>query len=752
MHTLEGCSEQGVVVERPALWIFLLFFCSGVPALIYQIVWQRSLFAIYGLNTEAVTVDVSAFMLGLGVGSLIGGAISRSRQGTLIGIFASAELGTAVFGFFSLRLFHRVGELTVGASPFTTALITISLLLLPTVLMGLTLPLLVEYLARSLTNVGVSVGGLYFVNTLGSGAACFLASTWLMEYFGQSGSVRFAASINVCVAAGALLYKIRIRPQRNHEFGFERTRELSSAGNDFLPFWLALACAIFGGFAALSYEILWYRLLGFALADTAAVFASLLGAYLFGIALGARFAERFSRTHAGTAAILRLSTILFASGLCAFMVAPASGLLLHFGSHLKLQGSWPVNLAIFILIGFAAWFFGATFPLIAHVSVDSQQAGAELSYLYAANIAGSTIGTLSVGFVLLDQFSLFQISLGLFVASILFSATVAGARSSGVSVLTWILPVAVFCGLLLVLVRPIFDTIYDRVLFKNGYPEQHFQRVVQNRSGIVGVTPDGTLFGGGVYDGRFSVDLLHDVNIILRPYALSAFHSAPHRVLMIGLGSGSWAQVLANHPQVEQLTIVEINPGYLQLIPQYRVVASLLQNRKAEIVIDDGRRWLLRNPEKKFDVVVMNTSFYWRNHSSDLLSVEFLQIVRQHLKPGGVFFYNTTRSDDVVATALSVYPYALRVSSGLAVSDSEIVLNRVRWRSVLLSYRIDGQPVVDEKDPQQVRDLDQIVNIKDGPPGQDWNSIESNEELRERISGRTIITDDNMGLEWRQAK
>ncbi|MBZ5585763.1 MAG: hypothetical protein LAQ30_26930 [Acidobacteriia bacterium] len=106
------------------------------------------------------------------------------------------------------------------------------------------------------------------------------------------------------------------------------------------------------------------------------------------------------------------------------------------------------------------------------------------------------------------------------------------------------------------------------------------------------MTPDGTVYGGAIYDGRFSVSLVDDRNIIARAYALSAFHPAPKDVLMIGLASGSWAQVVANHPQVEKLTLVEINPGYLNLIPHHPEVASLLHNPKVDIVIDDGRRWL----------------------------------------------------------------------------------------------------------------------------------------------------------------
>jgi spermidine synthase len=119
---------------------------------------------------------------------------------------------------------------------------------------------------------------------------------------------------------------------------------------------------------------------------------------------------------------------------------------------------------------------------------------------------------------------------------------------------------------------------------------------------------------------------------------------------MIGLGSGSWAQVVANQPHVEQLTVVEINPGYLKLIPQYPAVASLLGNPRVRIIIDDGRRWLVRSPGQRFDAIVMNTTLHWRNHVSNLLSVDFLRLARQHLNLGGVLFYNITGSEDAMAT------------------------------------------------------------------------------------------------------
>jgi predicted membrane-bound spermidine synthase len=730
----------------------LLFFCSGFPALIYQIVWQRALFAILGLNIESVTIVVSGFMLGLGLGNLLGGWLSSSRRLAPVKLFATAELFTGIVGIASLKLFHRIAEFTTGRPPLETGLVGFLVIALSTLLMGTTLPLLVEYSVRSSHNVGYSVGGLYFANCLGSGFACFLAAGFLMRYLGQSGSVRFAALLNGLVAIGALSYDLDWRLPKNDEAG--RAYETGVDGtHSLLPYSLALCCAAFSGFAALSYEIIWYRMLVFGLGDTAAAFASLLGAYLFGLALGSRRAERYSQSHPPENAVRRLSAILLASAMFAFAVAPLSTLALRFTSSDHVGSRWPGSI-ILLLVCAGAGFFGATFPLVAHVSVNpTRRAGASISYLYAANILGSTLGALVVGYILMDHLSAYQISMLLLLGGTLLAVAVSGVAHSLVGLplrrkFRFALPVVAML-LMIVAAQPLSSTMYDRLLFKNKFPGSHFQQVIENRSGVIGVTADGVVYGGGVYDGRFNVDLLHDINIIIRPYALSALHPAPHRVLMIGLGSGSWAQVIANHPQVEGLTVIEINPGYLKLIPEHPSVATLLRNPKVHVVIDDGRRWLLRNPQARFDAILMNTSFYWRNHSSNLLSAEILQIVRRNLEPGGVLFYNTTGSEDAIATALTVYPYGLRVVNSLAVSDSPLVFDRSRWKAVLLNYVIDGKQVIDTNDPKQLQKLDEIVGIPEDPTGRSLNSVENNNQLRSRLLKRLIITDDNMGLEWR---
>jgi MFS family permease len=181
-------------------WIYyLLFFLSGFPALLYQIVWQRTLFTLFGTNVESVTLVVTVFMLGLGLGSLVGGVVSARKNVRLLAAFGAAELCVGAFGAGSLGLFHRVASFTAGRSLAETGVVAFCLLLVPTLLMGSTLPLLSEHFVRRTGNVGESVGLLYGVNTLGSGLACLVAALFLMHALGERGSVWVAVCLNLVV-------------------------------------------------------------------------------------------------------------------------------------------------------------------------------------------------------------------------------------------------------------------------------------------------------------------------------------------------------------------------------------------------------------------------------------------------------------------------------------------------------------------------------------------------------------------------
>jgi spermidine synthase len=126
------------------------------------------------------------------------------------------------------------------------------------------------------------------------------------------------------------------------------------------------------------------------------------------------------------------------------------------------------------------------------------------------------------------------------------------------------------------------------------------------------------------------------------------------------------------HPQLDELVVVEINPGYLKLIPLYPVVSGLLANPRVKIVIDDGRRWLRNHRGQGFDVVIMNTTFHWRSFASNVLSVEFLRLAGSVLNTGGIVMFNATGSSEVHRTAALAFPNAMRFANLMVGSRDRI--------------------------------------------------------------------------------
>jgi spermidine synthase len=213
-----------------------------------------------------------------------------------------------------------------------------------------------------------------------------------------------------------------------------------------------------------------------------------------------------------------------------------------------------------------------------------------------------------------------------------------------------------------------------------------------------------------------------------------------------------WAQVIASNPDVASLTIVEINPGYLTLIADAPEVASVLTNPKVTIVTDDGRRWLRANPRRRFDAIVSNSTFHFRANASNLLSTEFLALVKAHLNPGGIFFYNTTDSDRVQRTGCLAFAHGARFVNHLVVSEMPIAWDFARWRRTLESYRIDGRAVLDPAHAPDRAELDRLISWKASRTpnvarDRQW-PIETCPDILARTAGRRPVTDDNMGTEW----
>jgi spermidine synthase len=737
MATADLSSVRKPAVRSDSLsFYYLLFFLSGFPALLYQIVWQRALFTLYGVNIESVTMIVTVFMLGLGLGSLAGGRLSSLPSVRPLVAFGAIEVSIGLFGAASLWIFHRVGALTAGRSTFATGLCAFGLLLIPTLLMGSTLPLLVEHVVRTTGNVGESVGSLYAVNTFGSAVACLGAAVVLMGAFGESGVVDLAFCFNLLVGAAAVAVATRnaaLPPNLPSQ---------SWASGETIPLWIGVLLAGVIGFIALAYEIIWYRVFSFATGGKASAFALLLAFYLVGIAIGSLIVqnackEKLDRNLSKT--LWSAACVVLLGSISAFLLGPAvARTVVHI----------PFGFTFcFVLV--SAGLLGSGFPLLAHATIASGSgAGKGISYLYLSNIIGSAFGSFLVGFVILNYWSTRATSTLLLTLGVAAFLTLALLSKAKAGQLTIAATCAAICVALVWASRPIYSGMYERLLNKRDYIlGRQFVAFVENRSGEIAVDRDGIVYGGGVYDGRFNTDLVTDTNGIFRAFAIAGMHPAPSEMLIIGLSSGSWAQVVANNPAVKDITIVEINPGYTPLIAKQKEVQSLLSNSKVHIVIDDGRRWLVSHPDRKFDFILMNTTHYWRANASNLLSREFLGLIRAHLKPGGIEYYNTTWSENALATGVAAFPYSLRVSNFLAVSDSPIIFERAAWRQKLVDYSIDGHPVFDLSLPLNRRRLEEVLSVADRSTDPHRGS-ESRSDMQKRLKNTSIITDDNMGTEW----
>ena len=202
---LPSAANDGAIAVRPArsleAGLAAVFFLSGVAALVYQIAWQRLLFVSFGIDIESVTIVVSTFMLGLGIGALAGGAFADRFPTRLVAAFAVFELGIGLFGFVSADAIAAVAAGFSLAPRAVVAAANFVVLLVPTSLMGATLPVLAAAAVRRHGGVGRAIGRLYFANTMGAAAGALFLGMGAFAWIGLSEAIAMAASINLAVAA-----------------------------------------------------------------------------------------------------------------------------------------------------------------------------------------------------------------------------------------------------------------------------------------------------------------------------------------------------------------------------------------------------------------------------------------------------------------------------------------------------------------------------------------------------------------------
>lgn len=520
-----------------------------------------------------------------------------------------------------------------------------------------------------------------------------------------------------------------------------------------MRFSTALVLVALTGFTALSHEICWARLYSFLSASRAWAFAGMLCAYLLGLALGSlwsiRFQERYQDSGSGAQSAIAGKLVLAAAA-AGFLLPPVV--------------SWlavpvPYTLTLVLVIGASA-LLGTLLPLICHFAVPPDaRVGARLSRLYLANIAGSGAGSLLTGFVLMEHLPMRWIVFLLVVLSAVIHVLLHPAGAERRRALT---RAGVLTAAAAALTPVLYWQFWERLQYKSEWgPDKKFAEVVESRSGVITVDQENYIYGGGVYDGVIEVSPAINPWLV-RAYAIAAYHPAPEDVLMIGLSGGSWAQIVAALPSVKRLTVVEINRAYLEVIRRHPVVSSLLDNPKVEIVIDDGRRWMEYNRDRRFDAILMNTTHHWREFASNLLSREFLQLAGSRLKPGGFFEFNTTDSLRAARTALDLFPDVQLLLNFAVVSHEPLVWDNARFRDALDSWRIDGKPVLnpDVEPDRTVRekmltlgetaglDPETVAGRFPVLQGDPRYRILNRAQLDAAAAGARPITDDNLGHEY----
>ena len=484
------------------------------------------------------------------------------------------------------------------------------------------------------------------------------------------------------------------------------------------------------GFLSLSQEILWVRYLSYAHQSVPQAFAYVLAVFLLGIAAGAALGKRLC---AGPRDLILTSGAILALAALLDAVAPIGIAALPLAAPVMLLSA----LAIFL----CAMLKGAIFPIAHHLGAASKQSGVgtAVSRVYFCNIIGATLGPLVTGYLLLDHFGLQAAMLVLAGLTALLAAACAAKARSLPALLAGAGSLAVAAGGAALPEMVVYG-------FSAADGRGFMGRVIENRSGIVYTLygPGGDIvYGGNVYDGRMNIDLRVNSNDLHRVLVLAALRPEPRDILVIGLAGGAWVRTLADFPQARSIDVVEINPAYLELISGYPEIRPILADPRIHIEVDDGRRWLKRHADRRYDLVVMNTTWHWRGYATNLLSREFLAQIKVHLRPGGVVAYNSTGSTDAFATARTVYAHVYRYENFVVASDEDF-RPRIRGAEGLYrSFRRDGRPLFEPGNAADEAFLRRML-------GQPFVSLEADEAKLGRKA--ETITDWNMLTEYRYGR
>jgi spermidine synthase len=717
----------------------LVFFFSGFAALLYQVIWQRLLVIFSGADVYSVTIIVAAFMVGLGLGSLVGGRLAdRIGAGACLWGFSIAELCIGSFGLLSKTLYYDVLYLRfpyLAATPPVAAVVLVASLLWPTFFMGLSLPLLARALTSSLGMTGRVIGALYGWNALGAAAGAFVGTWVLLPRYGLQHSLWIAAAVSLACAGSAVVLSLNGAVERE-PIASDRGSAPEPAPSGPLSFsgW----AFVYGvsGFIALAFEISWFRLLGVMLKPTAFTFGTLLGVYLSGLGLGAAFASyRVARsTRPGVMfLLLQCGVVLYVGvSIVILMSSIAAGhpvkLVRYLGSYEPVDvqatvallrdirladpgGLTPfVDFALLylgipaLLIGPPTLMMGMSFPYLQKAShADLPGLGRRLGILLAANIAGSALGATLCGWLFLPRLGTagtLKLLVGLGALLGLPLARGIWQRQSPAAAIASVAGALITASIIFAM--PDAATLWARLHTTSS------RQVVfaEDGAGLSLLKMEGAdaSDGVGVYVNGLGQSWI--------PYGTkhtplgalpSLIHPSPATVLVIGLGSGDTAFAAAARPEVQRLVSVEIigvQRETLQRLAQIRPhpgLVAFLADPRVEHRVGDGRAYILQ-ARRRFDIIEADALRPGSAYSGNLYSREYFELLARHLMPGGLAV-TWAPTERIQRTFISVFRHVLAFRDIYIGSNEPIPFDRAlveaRASAVSVYFKSAGIDILD---------------------------------------------------------
>lgn len=661
--------------------ILALFVVSGATSLVYEVLWLRELILIFGSTQFATSTVLATFMAGLALGAFVAGRILGSRVRRPLAAYGWLEIGIGLYALAIPWLFagltpvyQRIWDAGASESFLVLSLAKAvgigCVLLLPTMLMGASLPVLARQVADDPARIGGKVGTLYAVNTFGAILGVFVAGFLTIPGLGMRATLISTACANLLLGAMAILLARRtMAPPRPAQAA---AGELAPSRTDRR---MGIVLFVLGasGFVALVLEVAWTRVLALVMGSSVYAFSLMLLAFLAGLAAGGAFFSAWLRRRPAARPARLLACLLAVAGLSAWATAFAFGSLprifaeVYFAFEPGPNGWFTVQLLLGLLVMFPATFaLGGVFP--AAIQLHARDLGTvsrTVGTVYASNTAGTIAGAALAGFVLLPYLGVLDTVLAAAMLELALAAVVALAfaarprRSLRVGVVLALAFGAAFLtpigGGLARVVRPEWDTrVMNSGVYMNLFDMEGerswagFSRLITENNEVVfaaeGYTASVFVADQPSFHNRYlSVNgkIEASTNADLETQIMCAhlpllFHEAPKDVLVVGLASGITVGSVASHA-VDSIRVVEVEA---QMVPAARLFSEtnnhVLDDPRVTVSINDARNELQFSP-RTYDVIVSEPSNPWMTVASNLFTEEFFRMARTRLRPGGVF-------------------------------------------------------------------------------------------------------------------